>query len=214
MLLNHGVKMNAKNPWGESALHVVSRGRHDSQDGVRVARLILERGVDVNAQDKDHDSPLHSASYSGKLEIPRVLLDRGAKPNAKNDRGGTPLHQVSQGEYESQADGVRIAQLLLDRGVYVNAQDKNGVTSLHLASWCGKLEIARLLLEYAALKGGRVRTLSHLGLEGEYYGQEHNRGITHTFLERTVDLNMEQRTMKSHCTLHASGGSPRSHGYF
>jgi len=56
-LLNHGVKSNAKNHRGETALHVVSRGRYDpeSQDGVCIAQLLLERGVDVNAQDKDHD---------------------------------------------------------------------------------------------------------------------------------------------------------------
>ncbi len=181
MLLNHGVKSGTKNHRGETALHVVSRGRYDSQNGVRVAKLLLERGVDVNAQDKDHNSPLHSASYSGRLEIARVLLDHGTKANAKNDRGETPLHQVSQGEYESQADGVRIAKLLLDRGVDVNAQDESGVTPLHLASWCGKLEITRLLLEHATLKNDRDRTLLHAGLEGEYYPQEHNFSIAHTF---------------------------------
>ncbi len=179
MLLNHGVKSGTKNHRGETALHVVSR--YDSQNGVRVAKLLLERGVDVNAQDKDHNSPLHSASYSGRLEIVRVLLDHGAKANAKNDRGETPLHQVSQGEYESQVDGVRIAQLLLDRGVDVNAQDENGITPLHLASWCGKLEIARLLLERATLKTDRDRTLLHAGLEGEYYPQGHNPSISQTF---------------------------------
>ncbi len=57
-----------------------------------------------------------------------VLLDHGAKANAMNNRGETPLHQVSQGEYESQADGVRVAQLLLDCGVHMNVQDKNRVT--------------------------------------------------------------------------------------
>ena len=104
------------NPQGETALHVVSRGRYDSQDGARVAQLLLEHGVDVNAIDKVYDSPLHSASYSGKPQITRALLDHGARANAENDRGETPLHQVSQGEYESQTNGVRIAQLLLDRG--------------------------------------------------------------------------------------------------
>jgi ankyrin repeat protein len=164
-----------KNHRGETALHVVSRGRYDSKDTVRVVRLLLEHGVDVNAEDKDQSSPLHSASYSGKLEIARALLDHGAKANLKNDRGETPLHQVSRGEYESQADGVSIAKLLLDRGVDANSRDENGVTSLHLASWCGKLEIARLLLEHSTSKNNRVRTLFSVGLEGDSYLQERNR---------------------------------------
>ena len=171
MLLNHGVKSSAKNHWGETALHTMSRSKHDSKDSVRVARLLLERGADVDMQDKDHDSPLHSASHNGKLEIVRVLLNHGAIANATNDWDETPLHHLSQGEYESQADGARIAQFLLDRGVDVNVQDKNGVTPLHLASWCGRLEIARLLVEHSSLKNNRVRTLLRV-VEGEYYPQE------------------------------------------
>ena len=173
MLLSNGVNSNAKNHRGETALHVLSRCGPDSKDCVRVARLLLECGVDVNMQDNDHDSPLHSASYNGKLEIVRELLNHGANASAKNKRDEVPLHQGSQGEYESQADGVRIAQLLLDRGVDVNARDKNGATPLHLASWCGKLEIAQLLVEHANSKINKVRTLLH-ALEGEYYPQELN----------------------------------------
>jgi ankyrin repeat protein len=169
MLLNHGVKSDVKNHRGETALHVVSRGRYDSKGAVRVARLLLEQGVDVNSEDKDRSSPLHSACYSGKLEIARALLHHGANANAKNDQGETPLHQVSQGGYESQTDGVGIAKLLLDRGVDVNSRDENGVTSLHLASWCGRLEIARLLLEHSTSKNKIVRTLLHVGVEGECY---------------------------------------------
>ena len=165
-LLNHGVKSSAKNHLGETALHVMSRSKYDTKDSGRVARLLLERGMDVNMQDKDHDSPLHSASYNGKLEIVRVLLNHGAIANSKNDRDETPLHQASQGEYESRADGVHIAQLLLDRGVDVNAQDKNGVTPLHLASWYGKHEIAQLLVEHSTLKNNKVRTILHV-VEGE-----------------------------------------------
>ncbi|KAH8983016.1 ankyrin repeat-containing domain protein [Lactarius akahatsu] len=174
ILLNHGVNSNAKNHLGKTALHVVSRGKHDSQDGVRVAQLLLESGVDVDAQDMDHDTPLHSASYNGRFEIARVLLDHDAKASAKNDRGETPLHQVSKGEYESQVNGIGIARLLLDRDVDVNAQDMKHVTPLHLASWCGKLEIAKLLLGHATLKNDRVRVLLHVGPK-----------------ERTVDLNVQ-----------------------
>jgi ankyrin repeat protein len=174
MLLNHGVKSNVKNHRGETALHVVSRGRHDSKDSVRIARLFLEHRADVNAEDKDYYSPLHSASYNGNLEIARVLLHHGAHANAKNYRGETPLHQVSQGEYESQSDGVGITKLLLDRGVDMSSRDENGTTSLHLAAWHGKLEIARLLLEHSNSKSNRVRTLFHVGVEGEYYLRERN----------------------------------------
>ena len=209
ILLDHGVRSNAKNPRGETALHVVSRGSYEQQDGARVAQLLLERGVDVNVLDKVHDSPIHSASYYGKLEITRVLLDHGAKANAENDRGETPLHQVSQGEYESQVDGVRIAQLLLDRGVDVNAQDKNGATPLHLASWCGKLEVARLLLERAALQISSVRTLLHVGVEGEYDPKNIIVVITHKFCRTHRGLECATKKPRNSTTLCMLTGKAR-----
>jgi ankyrin repeat protein len=167
-LLSHGVKLDAKNHQGEIALHVVSRSRHDLEGGINVTELLLEHGMDVNAQDNNHNSPLHSASYGGKVEIARVLLNHGAQTDTKNDRGETPLHEVSHGEYKSQADGVDLAQLLLASGADVNAQDENGVTPLHLASRCRKLELARLLLEHVDLGNHRARTLPRFGLAGKY----------------------------------------------
>jgi ankyrin repeat protein len=115
-LLDHGVKMNAKNHWGETVLHVASRGRQDSQSGVHVARLLLERGMDVNTRREGNFTPLHVSSCFGKLEIVRLLLDHGAEANAETEGGMKLLHQVSFGQYESQEDGVRVAELLLEHG--------------------------------------------------------------------------------------------------
>ena len=95
MLLDHGANLNAENDEGKIPLHLVSQDDYDSQEhGVDIAQLLLQRGVDVHSQDKDHDTPLHSAAFSGMLEIARVLLDRGADVNAENKQGRTPLHQV------------------------------------------------------------------------------------------------------------------------
>jgi protein phosphatase 1 regulatory subunit 16A len=64
-----------KNNQGSTPLHLISQGKYSSQeDGVGIARLLLERGVDVNAQEKDLFTPLHSAAFNGRLEIAQVLL--------------------------------------------------------------------------------------------------------------------------------------------
>ena len=168
ILLYHSAKVNAETDLGETPLHLVRPGKYGSQDGIQVVRLLLEGGIDVNAHDKRNWTPLHAASYHGRLEIVRVLLDQGARANAKNNRGETPLHQVAQGEYESQADGVRVAQHLLDRGADVNAQDKSRKTPLHVASRCGRPEIVRLLLAHTTAKNDRRRAPAYPGLEGGY----------------------------------------------
>ena len=104
-LLNHDVKLNAKNHWSEAVLHVVSRGRQDSQCEVRVAKLLLERGMDVNIRRKDQCTPLHLASYFGNVKIVRLLLDHGADLEAVEGKTGEkPLHQVSYGKYRSQEE--------------------------------------------------------------------------------------------------------------
>lgn len=88
-LLENGVKPNAKNHRGETALHVVSRARDDSQDSARVGRLSLERGVDGSTEDADHD-----AEEAG-VAVARLLLEHSADVNAKTWSGETPLDLAS-----------------------------------------------------------------------------------------------------------------------
>ena len=79
MLFDHGATANVENEKGETPLHLVSRGKYDSeQTGVDIVRLLLERGADVNSKDKNQDTPLHKAVCEGRLEIERILLDHGA----------------------------------------------------------------------------------------------------------------------------------------
>ena len=101
-LLKNGVKSNTKNHRGETALHVVSRARDDSQDSARIGRLSLERGVDGSTQDMVHD-----VEEAG-VAVARLLLDLGADVNAKTWSGDTPLDLVSNRR-------PKLAQLLRER---------------------------------------------------------------------------------------------------
>ena len=107
--------------------------------------------MDANAQDEEHLTPLHLASYNGAIEIARELLDGGAHANSKSIHGRTPLHTVAEGgDYYSRNNGVLVTQLLLERGAEVNVADVEGQTPLHLASYFGKAWMVQELLDVGA----------------------------------------------------------------
>jgi ankyrin repeat protein len=75
-------------------------------------KLLLERGVDPNTQDKDGDTPLHKAAYKGYVDVVKLLLEHGADPNIKNKSGITPLYwAVFRGHVE-------VVKLLLEHGAF------------------------------------------------------------------------------------------------
>ena len=197
MLLDHGANLNAENDEGKTPLNLVSQDDYDSEEhGVSIARLLLQRGVDVHVKDKDHNTPLHSAAFSGMLEIARVLLDHGADVNAENKQGETSLHLVAQGKYDSQERGVGVARLLLERGVDVLAKGKDHSTALHLAAFTGRLEIVKLLIDHSAntaAENDNGESPLHLVSRGQYVPQEDGVDIVQVLLEHGVDVNTPDR---------------------
>ena len=195
--LDHGADVDAKNKQGRTPLHQVARGEYNSEEqGVGIARLLLERGADVHAQDKGHSTALHSSAFSGRLEIAKVLLEHGTSATAENEHGEIPLHLVSRGKYDCQEYGAGIIQQLLERDVDVNALDKDRNTPLHSASYLGKLEIARVLLEQGAKAGSendRAQTPLHLVSQGSYWFQDDGPGVTKLLLERGADMHAQDK---------------------
>jgi ankyrin repeat protein len=64
------------------------------------ARLLLERGADVNAQDKGHTTPLLLATRRGTYDLARMLLVSWRGAQCEESEGGeTPLHLVLEGDF-------------------------------------------------------------------------------------------------------------------
>ena len=151
VLLDHGAKPNAEDSRNEAPLHLLSQGKYSSQDdGVTVARLLLERRAVVNAQDIDLRTPLHHASFNGNVAIAQVLLERGGTPHAGDCNGETPLHLALRGKDDSEEHGIGITRLLLERGADVDAEDDDGETPLGLSLRLRKPKIASTFLEHSA----------------------------------------------------------------
>ena len=104
-LLEYAAEVNATDISGHTPLHQVTLGNHDyrrfGMDSwhlkehpgrvIRLAERLLESGAEINAQNKDHETPLHLASRLRLHEMARFLLKHGAKVDVMNSEGKTPL---------------------------------------------------------------------------------------------------------------------------
>ncbi|KAH9025584.1 ankyrin repeat-containing domain protein [Lactarius pseudohatsudake] len=129
-------------------LHKTTYGKYGFQDGVRVARLLQERGMDTNRIRNDQCRPLRVASYCGKLGVVQLLLGRGTRVDVEAaSKCAIPLHW---GEYESREDDTHLGRLLLECDLDVSARGEEKWTPLHATSYYGKPEIVRPLLDRGA----------------------------------------------------------------
>jgi len=101
----------------------------NSKDFAQAADLIAA-GADVNAADKDGNTPLHVASGCGtgvaRLDLVEALLAKGARVDPRNRWGDTPLLAVA-----AAAGGQDLMTLLLSHGADIKAADNEGSTVLH-----------------------------------------------------------------------------------
>ena len=60
-------------------------------DRADMIRLLALHGASLNTQDKKGRTPLHRATYEGKVEAAEALLETGADPMVLNKSGKTPF---------------------------------------------------------------------------------------------------------------------------
>ncbi|KAF5626002.1 ankyrin-3 [Fusarium sp. NRRL 52700] len=89
---------------GGTALHILAEANQHWQ--LEALRYLIENGANVNALNKDGQTPLHIAARGlvhenrdvkglARLEAVRILLDNGADINALDNAKLTPLHKAS-----------------------------------------------------------------------------------------------------------------------
>jgi ankyrin repeat protein len=110
---------------------------------VYAAKLLLDKGADIDARDKEGRTVLMVAAEFGLLEVTRFLLDNGADVNAEAE--GLPA--LSRAAREGHLE---IVKLLLEKGADVRAEPSPGWTALQMAHEGGHEEIAELLKAHGA----------------------------------------------------------------
>ncbi len=87
------VDVNSKNKWGRTPLHNVTWG---GKDKIRLVRLLLDKGVDVNAADEDGNTVLMlTIQQEPDFELIKFLAEIGADIRKKNKSGKNSLSMAA-----------------------------------------------------------------------------------------------------------------------
>jgi predicted nuclease of predicted toxin-antitoxin system len=106
--------MDAKNNFGETALHIAS-----SKGNLESTLLLMAEGASCNEPDQDGKTPLHIAALGRHTMVLNSLLEARADVNAMDKRGDLPINMIestSGQEHSESARGCACIRALQWRG--------------------------------------------------------------------------------------------------
>ncbi|ELT88636.1 hypothetical protein CAPTEDRAFT_47865, partial [Capitella teleta] len=118
-------------------------------DNVRMVKILLNKGLEIDARDIYGYTPLFIVISSSSNEttlkmIVEALVTNGANVDTSDHDGDTPLHMASIRKHPS------IVNYLLENGADPNAINNEGNTPYHYAIWNEQKQLADSLLKYGA----------------------------------------------------------------
>ena len=140
-MLGDGGDVNSVDAGGNSLLMVAAREQSNG-----VARLLIERRVNVNYRNDVHETAIMFAALDGDLELVKLLAAAGADIT---QAGWTALHYAAFGGH------TEICRFLLDHKADIDAKSPNGTTPLMLAARQGHYDTVKLLLSQVAEPNAR-----------------------------------------------------------
>lgn len=135
-LLKRGMDVNTVDRAGNTLLIQAMRS-----DVPELIDYLLQRRARVNTRNRNGETALSIAAYTGNLPQVKRLVEAGAEVNFY---GWTPL------AYAAYNGHLEIVDYLLKHGAEINAKTQNGSTALFFAARFGHLEVVKLLLKNKA----------------------------------------------------------------
>lgn len=131
---------------------------------LKLVRMLLDHGANVNAEDRRGRTPFHRVLEDGddsdedRVGVSHLLIEHGADVNKPDNNREAPLHLASR------LLSFEVAWVLLEHGADVLAEGKEGKTPLKLARESVAEEIRRLPTEYSLRRAQREKGVLLMGL--------------------------------------------------
>lgn len=129
----------------ETSLHLAA-----AQNRIKMAKLLIDNGAQVNCTTEGGATPLHEACLYGKSEMVSLLLSSGSHIEAKTGVGQTPLCFACF-QMEENEDVLKIMRLLLSKGANPDPPCFQNDSLIRFTISGSHFQKAKLLEEYGAV---------------------------------------------------------------
>jgi ankyrin repeat protein len=140
-LVESGNKPDTLIEYGEHKITPLMKASWEGE--IDIAKYLIEKGADVNAEDDSGQTPLFNAILRDHSNVVALLIEKGAKVNIKDSRQFTPLTSAAAAGYQE------VVTILVKAGADLKAETY-GLTPLMFAVSSRKPETVRLLVELGA----------------------------------------------------------------
>jgi Ankyrin repeats (3 copies) len=134
ILIKGGVNVNAKDYYGNTALHDAC-----NHDKVEIVRVLLEAKSDPNALQSNNWTPLHCACYDGFASVTELLIEYGASLNELNNYEKTPLMMASMRGH------TEIVRMLVNARADLTTTTGIGLTAHSFATFYNHVNVMNIL---------------------------------------------------------------------
>ena len=73
-----------------------------------IAKLLINKGADINAESKLRNTPVHMAAKAGHTAVVKLLLEKGADWKLKNKMKETPLSAAKAIKNKAMIDAIEM----------------------------------------------------------------------------------------------------------